>query len=448
MNTKTSFSPVRGWIIWGIATLFVVYQLMMQNGFGAIAGNVQTDLGLSVAGMGMLSASFLIVYSLMQLPVGLILDRTDARWVLGLSAIACGLLVYVFAQMDSLWSALAIRACIGGAAAFAFTGAGVLARRWIRPTQFALAMGLIDMSFGLGAVIGDAGFSMYLEHGTWRTLLEQMSLVGIAIGVLSLLFIRNRPTPGALGAPGSPDKAVTLRQSLAELSRSRQVWLAMVFYAGTCGTMFSFGGLWNIRLQEAFGFSTTDSITLNSLLFLGMGITAPIWGWLSDRIGRRKPFLVAGAIGSACMSSVIIFTPWAPYGVVAAVMVVYGVFLGTSVLIFAAVCERIKREYSGAAIGIVNASGCFFGGVLQIAPTLLGGADQTEHIEVFQRAMSIFFVFHILALIAALMLHDSRPGWAREQAHERDADGNGPPATQDGSDGPRTAPAPSAGLPS
>ena len=87
MRPKTSFSPARGWLIWGIATLFVVYQLMMQNGFGAIAGNVQTDLGLSIAGMGMLSASFLIVYSLMQLPVGLILDRTDARWVLGLSAI-------------------------------------------------------------------------------------------------------------------------------------------------------------------------------------------------------------------------------------------------------------------------------------------------------------------------------------------------------------------------
>ena len=428
MNSKASFSPARGWLIWAIATLFVVYQLMMQNGFGAIAEQVQADLGLSIAGTGMLAASFLIVYSLMQLPVGLLLDRTNARWMLGIAAITCGLLVYAFAQTETLWAAMIVRASIGAAAAFAFTGAGVLARRWIRPTQFALAMGLIDMCFGFGAVIGDVGFSMYMQEGTWRGLLEQMALVGIGIGVLSLLIIRNRPPAGALGDAGSTDTVVTLRQSVHTLSRSRQVWLAMVFYAGTCGTMFSFGGLWNIKLQEAFGFSTIDSISLNSFMFLGMGLTAPIWGWLSDRLGRRKPLLVLGAIGSACTSSVIIFTPWAPYVVVAAILTLHGLFLGTSVLIFPAVCERIKWEYSGAAIGIVNASGCFFGGVLQIVPTLLTDTDHVEHLEVFQRAMSVFFVFHILALIAALMLHDSRPGWAREQNKEHLDDAASPTA--------------------
>ncbi|MCH2149159.1 MAG: MFS transporter [Phycisphaerales bacterium] len=416
MKRATAFSPLRGWVIWAVATLFVVYQLMMQNGFGAIAKDVQSDLELTMAGTGMLSASFLIVYSLMQLPVGLILDRANARLILGSTALMCGVLVYIFAQVEGLWAAIAVRACIGATAAFAFPGAGVLARRWIKPTQFALAMGLIDMSFGLGAVIGDAGFSMFLEHGTWRTLLQNMALVGIGIGVLILLLIRNRPHPSALGAPGTPEPTVSLRTSLSVLTRSRQIWLAMVFYAGTCGTMFSFGGLWNIKLQEAFGFSTVDSISLNSFLFLGMGLSAPVWGWLSDRMGRRKPFLVIGAIGSACTSGLIIFTPWAPYPVVATVMTIHGCFLGTSVLIFAAVCERIHREYSGAAIGMVNAAGCLFGGLLQIAPTLMVSTGRMEHIEVFQRAMSIFFVFHVLALIAALMLRDSRPGWARDMS--------------------------------
>ena len=65
---------------------------------------------------------------------------------------------------------------------------------------------------------------------------------------------------------------------------------------------------------------------------------------------------------------------------------------------------------------MVNAAGCLFGGLLQIAPTLMVSTGRMEHIEVFQRAMSIFFVFHVLALIAALMLRDSRPGWARDMS--------------------------------
>ena len=46
MQPPTSNSPVRGWVIWAVATLFVVYQLMIQNGFGAIAGDVRHDLDL------------------------------------------------------------------------------------------------------------------------------------------------------------------------------------------------------------------------------------------------------------------------------------------------------------------------------------------------------------------------------------------------------------------
>ena len=417
MQTTASNSPVRGWVIWAVATLFVVYQLMIQNGFGAIAGDVRHDLDLSILSTGVLSASFLVVYSLMQLPVGLILDRANARLVLGCTALLCGLLAWLFSQADTLWEAIALRAGIGAAAAFAFTGAGVIARRWIHPSQFALAMGFIDFSFGMGAVIGDAGFELWLQHGTWRQLLAGMAVVGCGLGVLILLLVRNRPAERT-DAPEPVPAPIPLRTSLRTLCSSRQVWLGMVFYAGMCGTMFSFGGLWNIRLQEAFGFSTPDAISLNSIMFLGMGLTAPCWGWLSDRWGRRKPILVLGAAGSVVMSAVIIFTPWVPYPWVAASMFVHGLFLGTSVLIFPSVCERINREFSGAAIGIVNAAGCFFGGVLQIVPSLLLDGDRLDDLGTFQRSMAIFTVFHVLAFIAALGLHETRPGWAREQRHD------------------------------
>ena len=120
MNEGSTYSPLRGWIIWGTATLFVVYQLMIQNGFGAIASGVRKDLDLSITTTGILSASFLIVYSLMQLPVGLLLDRVNARITLGIFALICSLFVYLFSEADSLWVAILLRACIGAAAAFAF----------------------------------------------------------------------------------------------------------------------------------------------------------------------------------------------------------------------------------------------------------------------------------------------------------------------------------------
>ena len=80
-------------MIWFIGTLFVVYQLMLQNGFGAISGDVSKDLSLTAVGTGVLSGSFLITYSLMQLPAGLALDRFNPRWLMAAGALICSIAV-------------------------------------------------------------------------------------------------------------------------------------------------------------------------------------------------------------------------------------------------------------------------------------------------------------------------------------------------------------------
>ena len=122
------------------------------------------------------------------------------------------------------------------------------------------------MSFGLGAVMVTL-FSMYLstERGE---LLEQM-LVGIAIGVLSLLFIRNRPTPGL----GAGQGRYVRRQSLAELSspvRSGWHWSSTP-HLRRCSVSRA------VEHQVAGSIRLLDHGLdhLNSLL--GMG-PAPIWG--------------------------------------------------------------------------------------------------------------------------------------------------------------------------
>ena len=389
----------RGWMIWAIATLFPIYQLAIQIGYGSLEKGISRDLQLSLLESSLLSASFLLTYAIMQVPAGLLLDRFSPRVLLGTSAVLCGVSAAAFSRCDSFTTALLFRACLGGFAAFGFPGAGLIARRWITGAMFVLAMGLIDFFFGLGAVGGEAGFALLLQHGvTWRQIMDMLAIAGLGIGLLCAIFIRNRP-------PGMPDRSerVQIMDAFRIVFTNRQVLLALVFYGGMIGAAFGFGGLWDIRLQGAFGFTETESIDLNSWLFVGLAVSAPLSGILADRLRRRRPILAIGALGSLCGVAGLIFIPLViPYWALVANLLITGLFLGTSVVIFGVVCDAVPPRYAGTTIALVNGGGCFVGAVLQIVPGVMIGPGDCHPLQAYQQVLTIYVVFLLGSFIAAV----------------------------------------------
>jgi len=394
-------------MIWFVGTLFVVYQLMLQNGFGAISESVTRDLSLTAVGTGVLSGSFLITYSLMQLPAGLALDRFNPRWLMAGGALICAIAAWFFGQADSLGSAIAIRSAMGIGAAVAFPGAGLLARRWINPAQFAIAIGLIDCAFGIGAVLGDSGFNQLMKVMDWRGVLMVLSITGVVVSILMALAVRGAPP----GWSTEDEKPVPMREALSVMLRNRQVLLGMLFYAGTCGTLFGFGGLWDIKLQQAFGYDPVKAVDLNSWIFVGLAVSAPIVGLISDSWGRRKPLLVIGAFGSTIACAVVLFAPVLSDFLTILTLLAQGMFLGVAVLVFATICETLPKGYGASAIGLVNAAGCLCGGLLQMIPAMMIGSGGWQPLEVYQQTLTVFLVVLVLSTVAALLMHDTRPGW-------------------------------------
>ena len=59
-------------------------------------------------------------------------------------------------------------------------------------------------------------------------------------------------------------------------------------------------------------FSFHDAVVTGSLVPLGWVIGCPLLGWLADRIGRRKPVLIGGAVGMLLSAALISFTTDSP----------------------------------------------------------------------------------------------------------------------------------------
>jgi sugar phosphate permease len=71
------------WVLCAMIPLIVLSQFFRSSN-GVIAPDLMADLGLSAEDIGVLSSSFFFVFALLQVPLGILLDRCGARH--GLSA--------------------------------------------------------------------------------------------------------------------------------------------------------------------------------------------------------------------------------------------------------------------------------------------------------------------------------------------------------------------------
>ena len=76
---------VRGWLVWLIASLCLLFQFLVQLQPSVMIGELEHTLSLDAAQLGKLTSAYFVTYLLLQVPVGWLLDRYGPRLVLTIS---------------------------------------------------------------------------------------------------------------------------------------------------------------------------------------------------------------------------------------------------------------------------------------------------------------------------------------------------------------------------
>ncbi len=224
-----------------------------------------------------------------------------------------------------------------------------VAGQWFPANKFALLSGLAMMMGMAGGVFGQAPMRLLVEMLDWRRAVLLMAAMGLMIALAAWLTVRDRQRgSGGLG---------NVIAGLGRVLRNRQTWLIAIAGLGTTGPLLGFAGLWGVPyLTATAGVDQATAASITSSLFIGWGIGAPLFGWLSDRIGLRRPPFVAGLLLVAATMAALVYVPGMPIAAIAGLCFLCG-FGGSSQIIgFAAVREQNAVALSGTAIGLVNAA--------------------------------------------------------------------------------------------
>jgi MFS family permease len=283
---------------WVVLVAFMLIAAMTQVlwiTFAPITGEAAEYYRTSDLMIGLLSMLFMIVYIPAVLPSAWAIDTWGFRRAVTLGA----MLTAVFALARGIFarSFTALLICQAGAALgqpLVLGATTKLAARWFSPEERATAAGLGTLALYLGVLAGMIVTPLLTASFGVRGMLL---LYGAASAVCAVVFIalaREAP-PTPAGPEGSEARSLMFDGLKSMLRQKDFLLLLAIFFVGL--GIFNGVTTWIEVIVRPRGFSSAQAGLLGGLMLVGAILGAVAVPLLSDRLRRRKPFILMALLG-------------------------------------------------------------------------------------------------------------------------------------------------------
>jgi len=359
---------------WSIYTILVVtYMLAFFHRMApaVISADLMKAFNTSGAALGSLAAMYFYIYTAMQIPAGVLADTLGARVTVTAGSLIAGGGSILFGMADTFTGVSIGRALVGLGVSVVFVGLFKSNSVWFRERNFGLISGVTVLLGNIGAIASAGPLAGVLRSYSWRYVFVALGIFTLALALLTALFVRNRPED--VGFPSVREmegKSSHLSRKqhwwgdLKSVVRTAAAWPVLLVDLGMVGGMLAFVGLWAIPfLRDVHGLGRSSAAVYTSTALAGFAVGSMLFGWLSDRMGRRKPVIVAGTLiySQACLA--LAYLPWTPGPLGLALFALLGFGSGGFIVTFATAKEVVAPALSGMAVGLVN-TGLFFGAAI------------------------------------------------------------------------------------
>src|SRR5690625_498410 len=330
----------------GTAALSTLVSVALARlAFGLILPAMQADLGLTYRQAGTLGTATALGYVGLVMVAGAVAARRGGRFcvVLGLSLALIGFTGLSLAS--HYWVLLGLMVLLGFATAFTFTPMVSVIGAWF-PQRRGIALGLLNSGVGIGmfgaGMLVPAVLQSFGDAG-WRWIWAGFAAVALLVVLAALAFVTNPPSQAAANEQRPANDP--------PIHRNRSVVMIGLIYC-VIGCTFIVQAIFMYSYAISAGVPPLTAGRFAAMLGI-LGVFArPLWGALSDRIGRANALTTAMSLSLVATGLPMLWPVTASFAVHYALAGLTTGGLFTTVL--AAASERVEPRQAALAVSFIT----------------------------------------------------------------------------------------------
>ncbi|WP_305818835.1 MFS transporter [Photobacterium leiognathi] len=375
MNTE--FSPetaqrYRYWRIHIMVSMYVGYAVfyLTRKNFSYAMPAIITDLGWDKADIGLMGTLFYLTYGISKFISGIVSDRSNPRYFMGLGLIATGIINILFGLSSSIVALSILWVLNAWFQGWGWPACSKLLTTWYSRSERGGWWSVWNTAHNLGGAMIPIIVGYTVLHYGWRYSFFIPGVIAVIVGCLLCWRLRDKPTTMGLPSIGhwrkdyleiaheNTGKGLSQKQILTRYVLSNKyIWLLGLSYILVYIVRTAINDWGNLYLTEQYGYSLITANSALSLFEIGGFLGSLVAGWGSDKIfsGNRGPMILLFSMGIFLSVAALWLMPIASFALQAVCLFAIGFFVfGPQMLIGMAAAECSHKDSVGAATGFVG----------------------------------------------------------------------------------------------
>ena len=350
MAQPNSMSRTLAYAVWMIGSIFYAYQYVIRVMPNIMMDDIMNQFSIGALAFGQFSGVYYLGYSLLHLPVGIMLDRFGPKKVMSgcilLTVIGLSPLLYAEHWMYPI----AGRFLIGLGSSAAILGIFKIIRMSFNEKQFPRMLSFSVMVGLMGAIYGGVPVSAMRESLGYQTVIQLMALGGVLLAAVTYWIVPDMKS----------EPAQSVIADVKEVLSNKRVLFTCLFAGLMVGPIEGFSDVWaTVFLKQVYGYDGAIAAGLPSMIFMGMCFGAPVLNFVAEKLGYLATIISAGVMMFLCFF--LLLNAEVHSSMVAVNFVIVGVCSAYQILAIYKASTYVKESVAGLATAVANMIIMIFG---------------------------------------------------------------------------------------
>jgi predicted MFS family arabinose efflux permease len=395
----------KAWLYWICGASFYFFQFIGRTAPSIMSKDIMVDFSVSATELSLLTSSWYWGYAIMQIPVGILLDKIGPKKILAVASLICTISCIVFAISENFALSVFSRFVLGVGSSCGFIGSFKLAAI-LFPERYLPFIAGITSAIGTGAAVCvGIPISYWTEIIGWRSVFFLLAGLGLLVfllitRVLKVNYIKEEKT------------------DLSGIFTNKSLWLIGFYGMAIYSPISVLADFWGVNfLENVHSMSKLEASSLNTLISAGFAVGGCIVGLVYNLFKRENIFFFLVGIFTSIL---IYFVIWTNINL-CMLLFLLGLIGSGECMIFSSAVSRVRTSAAGATSGFINMFTMLGGSIFQplVGFTMdsqwTGATNNGLRIyetNSYKYSMSVILVILITSAILGLFIRKSNYGRA------------------------------------